>query len=130
MTNYDLNRVKIMKERKGVETVNKFNFLQNFDISQLKDFENKRDFFDLFKHKPFLKAKGFEYYQPDVNETTVTQEYREDYWVVDSFQCIGSAFSPECLYNFTNKIRLVDQIVYRTADITSLVKDEYFYTEE
>ena len=48
---------------------------------------------------------------------------------VQELNCTGSNFSPECLYSFTASIELVDQIVYRCADINSLLYETYFYKE-
>jgi hypothetical protein len=45
---------------------------------------------------------------------------------VGNIECVGSKYSPECLFDFTHSVKCVDQIVYRCTDNNQFVIEDYF----
>ena len=55
-----------------------------------------------------------------------TKEDVFEKFVVEDIQCQGGHTTPVCVYDFTNAIRNVDQLIYR-PEVLKSKKREYFY---
>ena len=62
---------------------------------------------------------------------TTSDEYLIDKFIVETLPCKGPQYQPTCLYDFTNKIRLNETLVFRpNVDLdTFLIKDYFVYEE-
>lgn len=58
------------------------------------------------KHQEKLRRQA-------TNKIETQDEYREEKYIVDTVTCTGPQHSPSCFYDFTNKIRQVDHIVFK-----------------
>ena len=100
-----LGFVKVRKGQK--DTLNKEIFLARFNLSSV--IEGSKTYIKQLEHNPYIIKTPY----TDYSLNNQDKAYTFENWAVEQVSCVGSNFSPECLYNFTASIELADQVVYR-----------------
>lgn len=89
-------------------------------------FEQKK-----FRDDSAIPSDFLDKFAEHAKHQTTADEYLIDKYIVETLPCKGPQFQPICLYDFTNKIRLNDILVFKpNVDLATFVIDDYFVYEE
>jgi len=89
-------------------------------------FEQKK-----FRDDSAIPSDFLDKFAEHAKQQATADEYLIDKYIVETLPCKGPQYQPICLYDFTNKIRLYDTLVFKpNVDLDTFVINDYFVFEE